>query len=199
MPVIEQFGAIGRDENEPLYKEVEAANGSRHYGFLHSMIDAANKTGKFELTHALIKAINFHAIAGLHREAGIYRPGPVTVGELEVPDHTEVPDLMEGLIKLTNTMWGTVPFMNLAAYALWRLTRIHPFVNGNGRTARAACYYIISTSMERLLQGNPILPEQFRLHHDEYIARLRIADAGDLEPLTQLTTKLLNRQLASAQ
>jgi hypothetical protein len=94
---MEQFGAIGRGENDPLYKEVEAANGSRHYGFLHSMIDAANKTGKSELTHALIKAINFHAIAGLHREAGIYRPGPVKVGELELPDHTEVPGRWRGL------------------------------------------------------------------------------------------------------
>ena len=196
---MEQFGAIGRDENDPLYNEVEAANGSRHYGFLHSMIDAANKTGKFELTHGLIKAINFHAIAGLHSEAGTYRPGPVMVGELEVPDHTEVPDRMEGLINLTNTIWATVPFTNLAAYVLWQLTRIHPFVNGNGRTARAACYYIICTRLGRLLPGNPILPEQFRLHHDEYIARLQMADAGNLEPLTQLTTQLLNQQLVSAQ
>lgn len=194
----EVFGAIGKDENDPLYKLVQASNGSRHYGFLLSMIDAANKTGKFKLTHALIKAINFHAIAGLHREAGIYRPGPVEVGQLELPDHTDVPDLMEGFINMTNTFWGTMPSVTLGTYALWRLTRIHPFVNGNGRTARAVCYYIISTSLGRLLTGAPILPEQFVLKHDEYIERLRMADNGDLEPLTQLTTELLNRQIGLA-
>jgi hypothetical protein len=29
----------------------------------------------------------------------------------------------------------------LAAYGLWRLNWIHPFVEGNGRTARAVCYF----------------------------------------------------------
>ena len=196
---MEQFGAIGRDENDPLYKEVEAANGSRHYNFLQSMIDAANKSGRLELTHGLIKAVNFHAIAGLHAEAGVYRSGPVTVGDLTLPDHTEVPILMDGFIKLVNTLSGSLSLITLATFALWRLTVIHPFVNGNGRTARAVCYYIISTSMGQLLPGNPILPEQFRLNHDEYITRLRQADAGDLAPLVPLTSELLNQQLASAQ
>ena len=195
----EVFGAIGRSESDPLYQAVERANGNRHYGFLHSMIDAANKTGQREITHAIIKAINFHAIAGLHSEAGVYRTVQVTVPSgVQLAHYTEVPSEMNGLITLTNTIWGAVPFVTLAAHVLWRLTRIHPFINGNGRTARAVCYYIISTSMERLLPGNPILPEQFRQHRDDYIARLRMADDGDLEPLTQLTTELLNQQLTSA-
>ena len=195
---MEQFGAIGLGEGHSIYQEVEASNGSRHYDFLLSMIDAANKRSKPELTHALIKAINFHAIAGLHSEAGSHRTVQVSVGSgVQLAHHTEVPSEMNGLINLTNTVWGTVPFMSLAAYVLWRLTRIHPFVNGNGRTARAVCYYIVSASMGRLLPGNPILPEQFRMQHSEYIDRLQIADAGNLEPLTQLTTQLLNKQLAS--
>lgn len=195
---MEEFGAIGLDQDDPLYMEVEAANGSRHYEFLHSMIDAANKTGKRELTHALIKAINFHAIAGLHMEAGIYRPVPVMVGDLDLPDHTEVPDLMDQFIKTTNTIWESTQFVTVATYALWGLNRIHPFVNGNGRTARAVCYYIISTSIGVLLPGNPILPEQFRLNHDQYVDGPQQADLGNFEPLITLTTTLLSRQLASA-
>ena len=178
--------------------EVEAANGSRHYEFLLSMIDAAIKTDRRELTQALIKAINFHAIAGLHMEAGVYRPVPVMVGNLDLPHHTEVPDLMEQFVNTANTLWESTPFVTVAAYALWGLNRIHPFVNGNGRTARAVCYYIISTSMGLVLPGNPILPEQFRLRHDEYVAGLRMADNGDFEPLITLTTTLLRRQLESA-
>ncbi|MEX1365172.1 MAG: Fic family protein [Nannocystaceae bacterium] len=41
-------------------------------------------------------------------------------------------------------------------YTLWRLNWIHPFVEGNGRTARAACYYFkvdeLAAYLESLLQ-----------------------------------------------
>ena len=196
---MEQFGAIGLGEDDELYKQLETANGRRHYSFLNSMIEAANRTGRRQLSHSLIKAINFHAIVGLHDEAGVYRTREVTVGNLSLPHHADVELLMEDFITQVNTSWDELPLMNLAAYVLWTLTRIHPFINGNGRTARAMCYYIICTSAGSLLPGSPILPELFRRNRDEYINALKSADDGDFVPLIELTTNLLNQQLASAE
>jgi Fic family protein len=64
----------------------------------------------------------------------------------------------------------------LAAYALWRLNWIHPFVEGNGRTARAACYYLISLKQKKILTGKRIVPERIRDDRKPYYAALKAAD-----------------------
>ena len=64
----------------------------------------------------------------------------------------------------------------LATYVLWRLNHIHPFINGNGRTARAACYFILCIAAGGWLRGDTILPELIRQNHDEYTAALVAAD-----------------------
>jgi Fic family protein len=64
----------------------------------------------------------------------------------------------------------------LPAYALWRLNWIHPFVEGNGRTARAACYYLICMRQGRLLPGKKIVPERIRENREPYYEALREAD-----------------------
>ena len=66
--------------------------------------------------------------------------------------------------------------MTLPAYALWRLNWIHPFVEGNGRTARAACYYLICLKTGMLLPGKKIVPERIRENRTPYYAALRAAD-----------------------
>ena len=89
--------------------------------------------------------------------------------------------------------------------SLWRLNWIHPFINGNGRTARAACYFVLCLKMGGWLPGNVILPEALRQQEfrERYIQTLRHADdtaqvgAVDLGPMAQLLLDLLGRQLAS--
>lgn len=61
----------------------------------------------------------------------------------------------------------------LPAYALWRMNWIHPFIEGNGRTARAACYYLICLRNGGLLPGKKILPERIRDDRPRYYAALR--------------------------
>jgi fido (protein-threonine AMPylation protein) len=39
--------------------------------------------------------------------------------------------------------------VHLAAYALWRLGWIHPFHDGNGRTARALAYAVLRIASQR--------------------------------------------------
>src|SRR4051794_35819408 len=54
-----------------------------------------------------------------------------------------VPGLMDQFIVTVHENWYMWSETVLAAYALWRLNWIHLFVEGNGRTARAACYYLL--------------------------------------------------------
>jgi hypothetical protein len=81
---------------------------------------------------------------------------------------------------------------------------IHPFVEGNGRTARAACYYLIRLKQGRLLPGTRIVPERIPENREPYYAALRAADeaweAGhfDVNQLSEYLGGLLKGQLTEA-
>jgi hypothetical protein len=47
---------------------------------------------------------------------------------------------LERMCETINSGWDTWDALELAAFALWRLNWIHPFTDGNGRTARALSY-----------------------------------------------------------
>jgi Fic family protein len=53
---------------------------------------------------------------------------------------------------------------------------IQPFIEGNGRTARAACYYILCTKAGALLPGKKIVPERIREDRIPYYLALQSAD-----------------------
>ena len=63
---------------------------------------------------------------------------PVTVGDYHPPEHYRVQALMDDFVNNVNRSWENADPVVLATLVLWRLNNIHPFINGNGRTARAA-------------------------------------------------------------
>ena len=184
-------------EESPLYQQVEAANGIRHYGFLNTMIEVAIAGNKLWLSESLIKAINFHAIVALHPEAGLYRPYSVKVGEFNPPPLHQVEPLMEDFVNIANRYWDAWNAETLAAYALWSINHIHPFVNGNGRTARAVCYFIICVKSGGLLPGRVTVPEILRAEpvRAQYDEALRQADEGDPTPMVEVVREAVNKQL----
>jgi Fic family protein len=88
-----------------------------------------------------------------------------------------VPDLVDEFLSVIHENWtiNTDPTV-LPAYALGRLNWIHPFTEGNGRTARAACYLLICLRQRKLLPGRKIVPERIRENREPYYAALREAD-----------------------
>ena len=61
------------------------------------------------------------------------------------PEHSDVPKLMKALVKwIQNEI--DIPIPLKAAIATYQLLTIHPFEDGNGRTARALASYILSTT-----------------------------------------------------
>jgi Fic family protein len=75
-------------------------------------------------------------------------------------------------------------------------------VEGNGRTARAACYYLICVRQGGLLPGRKIVPERIRENREPYYAALQAADRAwaeghvDVTELADYLQRLLKEQLA---
>ncbi len=81
---------------------------------------------------------------------------------------------------------------------------IHPFIEGNGRTARAACYYLLCTRYGALLTGDRTVPERIRENRQPYYAALRAADRAwdqgnlDCSDLETYLAGLVQAQLTNA-
>lgn len=197
------YELVGTEQN-PVYQELAAENLGRQYTFLRSIVLTSIKLQHPMLSIEVIRALNYHAIACLHTNVGEFRPIPVTVGTLSVPPHFQVPALMQMFTNWVNRNWDSADPVLLAAFVLWRLNAIHPFINGNGRTARACCHMVLCLKLGGWLPGDPILPELIRANRPEYVQALQAADASavagnlDLSVLHAFLSRLLSEQLASA-
>lgn len=195
---------LTNSEQHPTYQALEISNGERQYDFLRSVVTTALDLNKLFLSQDVVRALNYHAIACLHTNAGEYRPCPVTVGTYEPPAHFRVQALMDDFTNEINRNWDRADAVVLAAFALWRLNHIHPFINGNGRTARAASYFVLCLKNGGLLKGSPILPELLKQNRPEYVSALKAADASyraggvNLIELHALMSRLLQQQIDSA-
>jgi fido (protein-threonine AMPylation protein) len=194
------FEITGTEDNS-VYSTLEISNGNRQYDFLRSIVVAAVEIERPFLSQTILKALNFHAIACLHTHAGEYRPCPVVVGEHSPPEHYRITALMDDLVNTVNRRWDQTDPVFLCCYVLWQINYIHPFINGNGRTARAASYFILCVALGNWLPGETILPELLRRNRPEYVRALQYADRSaangsvDLEPLHALVSRLLAEQL----
>ena len=198
------FDLTGAAESHPEYQALEAANLNRQYDFLESIVTASLSFQRSFLSGHLLKALNFHAITCLHINAGEYRPCAVCVGDYTPPAHYRVDALMEDFVNSVNRYWENADPVALAAFVLWRLNHIHPFINGNGRTARAACYFVLCVKVGQWLPGAVILPELIYRDRDEYVEALKKLDESvkqgtlDVEPLHEFLSKRLEEQINSA-
>ncbi len=132
---------------EPLKrKEQEAENSRRVYEFLKEFVNLAE--GRVEYSEQLIKQIHTYFTEGLNyisNVPGLYRTSfNVTFGEPRQASlcetQTDIEHAMAAFITWLNkdgtTMLSQDPFVK-AIMADYYLTEIHPFGDGNGRTARA--------------------------------------------------------------
>lgn len=193
-----------RKEDHPVYQSLLIENLERQYSFLRSAVQASLALGRPMLSLEVLLSLNYHAISCLHGNAGRLRPCEVRVGDYNPPPTHEVPALMAMFIDEVNRGWETADPVALAAFVLWKLNFIHPFVNGNGRTARVACYFVLCCKIGEWLGGDVLLPELLRQNRPEYVNALKAVDASlqhgfDLSPLHELMVRLLNEQVPPSQ
>lgn len=168
-------------------------------------IEIGLKQGATAFDKYLLWSLNHVAVANISAFGGRYREEPIYVGNHRPPHFKEVPDWMDRFIANVHENWYIWKPTELAAYGLWRLNWIHPFVEGNGRTARAACYYLLCVRTGYLLPGRKALPERIKENRQGYELGLQAADeaweAGDLDfyEMEAYLQPLVDQQIAEAE
>lgn len=166
------------DHDPEIIARQEAANALRQATLVRTKVEEAARTGQRRLRPATILELNRSAIGGLSRYAGVWRPGPVRIEKAEhtPPDAGIVPYLIEDMCDYINEAWSDKSPVHLAAYVMWRLNWIHPFFDGNGRTARATSYYVLCLRLGYALPGTLTIPEQIVKNRLPYYDALECAD-----------------------
>ncbi len=171
---------VREKDNPEFYSTIQEKNLIRQYGFLNDSIEIDLDKGIETFDKYTLWTLNHIAVANLVEHAGRYREEPIYVGDHIPPHYRQVSELMDRFFSIIHenrslANFDTHPTM-LAAYALWRINWIHPFIEGNRRTARAACYYTICLMQGRFLPGRKIIPERIRENREPYYRALSVAD-----------------------
>lgn len=189
------------DEDPVLYGRVQEQNLNRQYELMTNCIEIGLQKGPVAFDNYFLWAVNHVAVANISAFGGRFRQEPIYVGDHKPPHFKEVPDWMDRFVSTVQENWYIWSPTELAAYGLWRLNWIHPFIEGNGRTARATCYYLLCVRSGALLPGRRILPERIRDNRDGYEAALKAADRAwedghlDFTEMEDYLAKLLIAQL----
>ncbi len=190
------------EEIEPeLFERIQELNLIRQYDLLTNCIELGLRQGPFSLDKYTIWALNHVAVANISQFGGRFREEPIYLENHMPPHFREVPELMDRFISTIHENWGSWSATELAAYGLWRLNWIHPFIEGNGRTARAVCYYLMCVKTGVILKGRKIVPERIRENRKPYYRALKECDIAweggrlDLTRMEDYLAGLLQAQL----
>lgn len=151
----------------------------QHAFMLDSTELALEHLPKSRLVASYISELNAIATAGLCSAPGRYRDDVayITGSSHRPPD----PDLIEGLIGdlcvSVREHWNDTDAIDLASFVIWRLTWIHPFADGNGRTADAVGYSVLCRKLGFMLPGPNPVPTYWHDNRDtRYYEALSDAD-----------------------
>ncbi|VDH04095.1 Fic family protein [Bergeyella zoohelcum] len=188
--VIEKGLTIG---GKPLNDHLEAINHAQAIDYIKDLVKATNTITDRDILqiHALI-------LQGIDREnAGRYRSVPVMISGSKhtPPPPYVVPEKMQEMMDFYNENMETMHPVELASEMHERLVYIHPFADGNGRTARLLMNLIL------LQNGYPIAilkgDTENRLKYYEALETASIT--GDKTPfknfIKEVLTQTINRIL----
>lgn len=193
-----------READDPeFFARVQEQNLLRQYDLLANCIEIGHRKGIEAFDKYTLWSLNAAAVSNIAQFGGRFREQPIYVGCLRPPHFSTVGNHMDQFISLIHENWDIIDHPTiLPAYALWRMNWIHPFIEGNGRTARAACYYLICLRAGQLLPGKKIVPERIRENRVPYYAALQAADRHweqgdfDVSELADYLQGLLAAQLS---
>jgi Fic family protein len=195
-----------READDPvLFARVQEQNLLRQYDLLTNCVEITIAKGIEAFDKYTLWALNAAATANIAQFGGRFRRQPIYVGNHIPPHYEKVPELIDEFLSVVHENWTISPHPTmLPAYALWRLNWIHPFIEGNGRTARAACYLLMCVRQGTLLPGKKIVPERIRENRQPYYDALQAADRHwadgefNVQELAEYLAGLLADQLREA-
>jgi Fic family protein len=141
---------------KPLRDCFEAVGHAKAYDF---MLETA-RADPFVFSEDIIQRLHYLFYQGIDPDlAGVYRLLSVLITGTEYvpPQASEVPKLMKIFVKEMNDLHKKLHPVQLAALAHRRLVDIHPFIDGNGRTARLLMNLILVNRGYQLVIIPPIL------------------------------------------
>lgn len=152
---------------KPIRDCYEATGHAKAYDYMLSIA----RSGEMRITEDMVKQLHFLFYNAIDSNAaGKYRKGQVFISGTEYipPTADQVPELMAEFIEKLGKIKDSLHPVEYAAYAHRRLVDIHPFADGNGRTARLLMNMILISKGYCIVSIPPVL-------RHEYISALRIA------------------------
>ncbi len=171
---------------KPLREHFEAINHQKAFEFLEGITRKESR-----ITEQTIKEIHRIIQSGIDDQyAGRYRDMNVRIlGAAKSPPRFEkVPERMEDFVKRINSNPEKLNILEMAAYLHYNLVEIHPFTDGNGRTAR------LLMNLFLMGHGYPVTMV-LKVDRKRYYECLRKADQGDMKPFTDFMGRNVERSL----
>src|SRR5829696_5603344 len=128
------------------HSEREVENGFRQFDRCLEIVDYyLDRERPFALRPGVILELQKEAVEGIETDPGRIRT--TRVGITHSKHVPPPPHLVEALLTefcdYVNDNWHEKTAFHLAAYVMWRVNWIHPFTDGNGRTARTLSYAVL--------------------------------------------------------
>jgi len=175
-------------KGKPLKDHLEAKDHQAALEYLYNLID---KDKKHTISEMLIRNLHQIIIQETDKEwAGQYRNAKVIIGGAKhtPPDALQVPKKMRDLISWLNSQKNKMNIVELAALLHHKLVYVHPFFDGNGRTARLTMNLL-------LMQAGYPLVIILKNDRKKYYNVLDKADNGQYEPLVKFIAQAIERSL----
>jgi len=167
---------------KPLRDHYEAVGHAKAYDFMLEMARSEN----LQITEEVILKLHDLFFRGMDAEAaGKYREYQVLITGTDYvpPPADQLQELMQAFVVELDEKAKTMHPVLFAAFAHRKLVDIHPFVDGNGRTARLLMNLILVNRGYQIVSIPPILRR-------EYIEALQMAQRGKT-PSDDLFFKLI--------
>ncbi|MBM7558136.1 Fic family protein [Halanaerobacter jeridensis] len=170
-----------------MREHLEVVNHQEAIKYLEEII--GNNT---KISERVIKQIHYLILKTIDTDnAGVYRNRNVTIQGTDYipPEHYIVPQKMTDFIDWYQEESDELNSIERAAKLHNELVKIHPFIDGNGRTAR------LLLNLELMSKGYPIVIIEKEDRPEYYDSVEAYSTKGELKEFTELVTKKLNKSL----
>jgi Fic family protein len=175
-------------KGKPLKDHLEAKD---HHAALEYLYELVEHKKRVTLSEYLIRTLHQLVTKETEEEcAGRYRESNVIIGGTDhtPPDALDVPIKMKELLQWFQENHKKLHVAELAALFHHRLVHIHPFLDGNGRTARLAMNILLMKA------GYPLVVV-LKNDRKKYYRVLDCADKDDFKPMVQFIAQAVERSL----
>jgi len=175
-------------KGKPLKDHLEAKNHKEALDYLYDLVSNGQRN---TISERLIRSLHQLVVQDVDKEwAGKYRNSSVFIGgtDYKPPEAIDVPMLMADLVSWIGKNSKKLHPVELAATVHYKIVAIHPFFDGNGRTARLMMNVI-------LLQAGYPLSIILKNDRKKYYDALAKTDKGSPESFIQFIAQSAERSL----